>query len=268
MESEEKWTASFTVPVGCQTTDKGVKVNKVTKRSRPSLANEIVNSIKARIDSAEYRPGSRLPTEAQLCEEFGVSRATVRSAVKELDVTGLVHTRQGLGTYVRSIPYVRDGLEKMGSISDSIRASGKEPGMEYARRVVRAVSPDEATKMSVPPETQVLELRRKITADGEVVAYSFDLLPLSIFGSEFDPLELEGSIFAYFENQLGFHASLGIAEVHAVESRKVGWGPGSSEHTLFILLDQLQYANDGRLLGYSRSYFVEGAYTFLLKRTN
>jgi GntR family transcriptional regulator len=268
MESEEKWTASFTVPVGCQTTDKGVKVNKVTKRSRPSLANEIVDSIKARIDSAEYRPGSRLPTEAQLCEEFGVSRATVRSAVKELDVTGLVHTRQGLGTYVRSIPYVRDGLEKMGSISDSIRASGKEPGMEYARRVVRAVSPDEATKMSVPPETQVLELRRKITADGEVVAYSFDLLPLSIFGSEFDPLELEGSIFAYFENQLGFHASLGIAEVHAVESRKVGWGPGSSEHTLFILLDQLQYANDGRLLGYSRSYFVEGAYTFLLKRTN
>lgn len=239
----------------------------VTKRSRPGLADEIVVAIKARIDDATYAAGSRLPTEAQFCDEFGVSRATVRTAIKELDVIGLVSTRHGLGTFVRSIPYVQDGLEKMGSISDSIRSSGKTPGMDYARRTVRTVSLDEAERMTVPTDTQVLELRRRITADDEVVAYSYDLLPMSIFSDDFDPEQLEGSIFSYFDKTLGFPAVLGFAEVHAVESRKIGWGPGSGEHNLFILLDQLQYAEGGLLLGYSRSYFVEGAYAFVLKRT-
>lgn len=239
----------------------------VMKKARPGLSAEIVATLRSRIDDATYPPASRLPTEAQLCEEFAVSRATVRSAIKELDVVGLVYTRHGLGTYVRSIPYVQDGLERMGSISDSIRSSGKQPGMEYARRLVREVTPVEAARMSVPLDTSVLELRRRITADGQVVAYSYDLLPMSIFRPEFDPNELEDSIFAYFENELGFPASLGFAEVHAVESRQIGWGPDSAEHTLFILLDQLQYAEDGLLLGYSRSYFVEGSYAFILKRT-
>ncbi|QYH36008.1 GntR family transcriptional regulator [Salinibacterium sp. M195] len=239
----------------------------VTKKSRPGLSEEIVATLRMRIDDATYPPASRLPTEAQLCEEFSVSRATVRSAIKELDVVGLVYTRHGLGTYVRSIPYVQDGLERMGSISESIRLSGKTPGMEYARRVVREVNAAEAARMSVPLETLVLELRRRITADGQVVVYSYDLLPMSIFKPDFDPRELEGSVFAYFENELGTPAALGYAEVHAVESRQVAWGPDSAEHTLFILLDQLQYAEDGLLLGYSRSYFVEGSYAFKLKRT-
>lgn len=255
------------VPLGCQTTDKIVKVEMVTKRYRPGLADEIVMAIKVRIDDGTYVAGSRLPTEAQLCDEFGVSRATARTAIKELDVIGLVHTRHGLGTFVRTIPHVQDGLEKMGSISDSIRSSGKIPGMDYARRTVRTVTLDEAERMTVPAETQVLELRRRITADDEIVAYSYDLLPMSIFPEDFVPEQLEGSIFSYFERVLGLPAILGFAEVHAVESRKIGWGPGSSEHNLFILLDQLQYADDGVLLGYSKSYFVEGAYAFVLKRT-
>ncbi|MFC4223961.1 GntR family transcriptional regulator [Lysinibacter cavernae] len=239
----------------------------VTKKSRPGLSEEIVQTLKSRIHDSEYLPGSRLPTEAQLCDEFAVSRATVRSAIKELDVLGLVQTKHGLGTYVRSTPQVRDGLERMGSISDSIRSSGKIPGMEYARRNVREVHPSEAEIMQVPAGIKVLELHRKIMADHEVVAYSFDLIPMSIFPDDFDPETLSGSIFAYFEDQLGLHPTLGIAEVHAVESKKIGWGEGSSQHTLFLLLDQLQYTEDGILVGYSKSYFVEGNYSFLLKRT-
>lgn len=236
------------------------------KRSRPGLGEHIVSTLKSRIDDGTYQPGSRLPTEAQICEEFAVSRATVRTAIKELDVLGLVYTRQGLGTFVRSIPYVQDGLERMGSISESIRLSGKRAGMEYARRLVRTVTDEEAERMSVPPETRVLELRRRITADGEVVVYSYDVLPMSIFGPEFEPDDLEGSIFDYFENKLGFVPNLGLAEVHAVQSRQIAWGPGSAEHSLFILLDQLHYSDEGLLLGRSRSYFVEGAYAFNLKR--
>ncbi|WP_051580012.1 GntR family transcriptional regulator [Pseudonocardia acaciae] len=235
--------------------------------ARRPLADDIARALKAEIREGVYPPGARLPTEADLCRRFGVSRATVRSAVKELDVLGLVRTQHGVGTFVRSRPAVHDGLERMGSITESIRASGKEPGHEYARRTLRQVLPDEAERMEVPPDTEVLELRRRITADGEVVAYSYDLLPRGLLPEDFDPDELAGSMFAYFENRLGVRATLGLARVHAVESAHIAWGANASKHRLFILLDQLHYDTGHRLLAYSRTYFVEGAYEFQLIRT-
>jgi GntR family transcriptional regulator len=247
---------------------RGTSLGAALDQSRRTLADEIVATLKAEIRGGVFPPGSRLPTEAALCQRFGVSRATVRGAVKELDVLGLVRTQHGVGTFVQGRPAVRDGLERMGSISDSIRASGKVPGHEYARRTLRAVLPDEAERMGVPPDTEVLELRRRITADGDVVAYSFDLIPRQVFPARFDPNELTGSVFAFFEHRLGIHPTLGLARVHAVESAHIGWGPDASKHRLFLLLDQLHYDADHRLVAYSRTYFVEGAYQFELIRTS
>ncbi|MEO6957243.1 MAG: GntR family transcriptional regulator [Antricoccus sp.] len=235
---------------------------------RSGLAAQIVDDLRTAIMSGQYEQGQKLPTEAMLCRKFGVSRATVRSAIRELDVLGLVWTRQGAGTFVQLRPSVHDGLERLGSISDSILASGKTPSQQYGRRTIRQVLPDEAARMGVPADTEVLELRRRITADGEVVAYSYDLLPMSMFPEQFEPEELAGSIFAYFINVLGLRPQLGIAEVHAVESSHISWGPDAGRHRLFILLDQLQYDDAHVLICYSRSYFVEGAYVFRLVRTN
>lgn len=237
-------------------------------KRRSGRADPIVDTLRERIVDGTYSPGDKLPTEAELSSTFNVSRATVRTAIRELDVLGLVWTRQGAGTFVRLRPAVHDGLERMGSISQSILASGKTPHQDYGRRTIRQVLPDEAARMGVPPTTEVLELRRRITADGEVVAYSFDLLPMSLFPAGFDPAVLTGSLFAYFEDTLGLVPWLGLAEVHAVESAHVAWGPDAHRHRLFVLLDQLQYDRDNTLLGYSRSYFVEGAYAFRLVRTN
>lgn len=238
----------------------------MAKSARAGLADAIVASLKRDIHGGVYPPGAQLPTEAALCERFAVSRPTVRAAVKELDVLGLVQTRHGAGTFVRERPSVRDGLERMSSITDSIRASGKTPEHTYARRTVRRVLPDEAERMDLPSDTEVVELRRRITADGQVVAYSYDIIPRTLFPASFSPDEMTGSMFHYFESRLGLHPTLGIAEVHAVDSSHIAWGPDAGQHRLFILLDQLHYTSDQLLLAYSRTYFVEGAYAFALIR--
>ncbi|GAA5160139.1 GntR family transcriptional regulator [Pseudonocardia eucalypti] len=235
--------------------------------ARRPLADDIAAVLKAEMRDGVHPPGGRLPSEADLCRRFGVSRATVRSAIKELDVLGLVRTQHGVGTFVRRRPAVRDGLERMGSISESIRASGKVPGHEYARRTLRPVLPDEAERMGVPADTEALELRRRITADGEVVAYSYDLIPRGLLPSDYTLDEPNGSVFDYFERRMGVRATLGVARVHAVDSAHIAWGPDAGKHRLFILLDQLHYDTAHRLLAYSRTYFVEGAYEFSLVRT-
>lgn len=231
-----------------------------------SLADTVVAGLENNIRAGQYQPGSRLPPESALCEDFQVSRATVRAAIKELNVVGLIRTQRGVGSFVRSSPSVLDGLERMGSITDSIRASGKSPDHDYARRSIRQVLPEEAERMEVAADTEVLELRRRILADGDVVAYSYDLIPTSLLKGEFSPRDVSGSMFAYLRDALGIYPTLGIAEVHAVSSEYISWGENSREHRLFILLDQLHFTDDRILAAYSRTYFVEGAYAFTLIR--
>jgi GntR family transcriptional regulator, transcriptional repressor for pyruvate dehydrogenase complex len=74
-------------------------MNPLVLRS-PALSDQVQAVIGRQIVSGERPAGSRLPTEVQLAEEFGVSRTVVREAVARLRSEGLVFTRQGLGAFV------------------------------------------------------------------------------------------------------------------------------------------------------------------------
>jgi DNA-binding FadR family transcriptional regulator len=69
-------------------------------KGRPSLAHGVVEGIAARIRQGELKPGDRLPTEAAIVAEHGVSRSVVREAISHLQAAGLVETRHGIGTFV------------------------------------------------------------------------------------------------------------------------------------------------------------------------
>ena len=131
---------------------------------RTTLARRLAWDLRAQIAAGDPPAGSRLATETALAERFGMSRPTVRAALRELETLGLVRTHHGVGTFVVEQPAVRAGLERLESITESIRATGKEPGMTYASRMRRGVLPEEAASMRVPGDTEVLELRRTILA--------------------------------------------------------------------------------------------------------
>ncbi|RQO59201.1 GntR family transcriptional regulator [Variovorax sp. KBW07] len=84
---------------------------------RTSLADSAANSIRAEISAGRWAVGSRIPIEPQLAQLLGVSRGTVREAVKTLVSRGLLEVRQGSGTYVRS------GFDPSASLQKMRRAS-------------------------------------------------------------------------------------------------------------------------------------------------
>ncbi|MGV8978344.1 MAG: GntR family transcriptional regulator [Cellulomonas sp.] len=231
-----------------------------------TLVSRVSGDLRSQLAAGHYLPGARLPTESALGESFGVSRPTIRAALRELEALGLVRTQHGVGTFAVDKPAVQAGLERMDSITESIRATGREPGMVYAGRLFRPVLPEEAARMGVPGDAEVLELRRTILADGEVMAYSYDLMPRTILPPDFDPSALEGSIFEFLRTRLAVVPDRAVAEVHAVASNHVGWGSEAATHNLFVLLNQVHYASDGRLILYSRTYFIEGRYSFTIMR--
>ncbi|MDQ0614071.1 GntR family transcriptional regulator [Microbacterium sp. W4I4] len=232
-----------------------------------SLVAKVTQELRSSIASGDFAAGSKLPPENELSARFEVSRPTVRAAIRELAVLGLVQTTHGVGTFVVDKPTVRTGLERLSSITESIRATGRNPEVVFASRLIREVLPEEADRMDVPGDTSVLEIRRTILADGEVLAYSYDLVPASLLPEEFDVDDVDGSLFHFARETLNRAPTTAVAELHAVESGYVGWGPGATSHRLFLLLSQMHRDSSGELVLYSRTYFIEGRYAFFVVRS-
>lgn len=63
----------------------------------------VTEQLKERIITGTYKMGEKLPNETALCESFGVSRITVREALKKLNMMGILDIRQGKGTFVKPV---------------------------------------------------------------------------------------------------------------------------------------------------------------------
>lgn len=74
------------------------------RHPRAGLTVGIVENLEARMTRGDLAIGARLPTEAQLAEEFAVSRTVVREAMAQLRARGLVEPRQGVGVFVAQAP--------------------------------------------------------------------------------------------------------------------------------------------------------------------
>jgi GntR family transcriptional regulator, transcriptional repressor for pyruvate dehydrogenase complex len=79
----------------------------LSPRRPRTLALELVDALGGRIRTGTLAAGDKLPTEAAVMEEFGVSRTVVREAISKLQAAGLVHTRHGIGTFVMDAAPVR-----------------------------------------------------------------------------------------------------------------------------------------------------------------
>ncbi len=85
---------------------------KLARIKTESLRNQVYAQLKTRLLEGAWKPGEKIPSESQLCEQFGVSRVTVRAAIQQLEILGLLETRHGGGSYVRA-PSSIDALDTL-----------------------------------------------------------------------------------------------------------------------------------------------------------
>ena len=112
-----------------------------------ALTDEAISKIKAMITSGELRPGDRLPKEADFAERLGLSRNSLREAVKALSLIGVLVVRQGDGTYVTSLePHLL--LDVMTFVGDFHRDDTVLQLLEVRRILEPAASALAAQRMS------------------------------------------------------------------------------------------------------------------------
>jgi GntR family transcriptional regulator len=132
---------------------------------------EIEQSLRTRVAALEAH--SPLPSDAQLCEEFGVSRMTARNAVQRLVQDGLVYRVPGRGTFVAAGDAHRTATHIL-SFSDEMRRRGREPSSRLVESSVRPATEEERTRLGAD---EVAVLRRVRLADGEPLALETAVFP-------------------------------------------------------------------------------------------
>jgi len=117
---------------------------------------------------ARLRPGQRLPSDADLCQEFGVSRMTARHAMAQLADEGLVRRDPGRGTFVAEPPTHRRANFLM-TFSREMRRQGRVPSSRIVERRTRRPTDRERVELRMDRSSEVVELRRVRLADHEPV---------------------------------------------------------------------------------------------------
>lgn len=112
-------------------------------RRRPrSLAHDVVDALAGRIRDGSLGQGEKLPTEAAIMEEFGVSRTVVREAISRLQAAGLVETRHGVGTFVVGMgdaAAFRISPDQLGTLQDVIEVLELRIAVETESAALAAV---------------------------------------------------------------------------------------------------------------------------------
>src|SRR5918995_7268647 len=111
-------------------------MRRLSRSSAGTLYHQLLGVLRGRIESGEIRVGDRLPSEADLVSDFGVSRTTARRALDELRRQGLVRREPGRGTFLAS-PWLRSNLAYLHSFSEEIKRWGYTPGARLVEREER-----------------------------------------------------------------------------------------------------------------------------------
>lgn len=231
-----------------------------------SLSERTTDDLRRRLREGEWEPGTKLPGEYALAQAYAVSRATIRTALQALEGEGLTATRHGAGTFVTGAPRgIHADLRQLDSMTATIERSGAVAAMTYHRRLVRAADAVEAERLAIAEGAPVLLTERSLTADGQPVAFSYDVLPRAAFGDDFDPGQVEGSLYRLLA-AAGVEVAWAVSSVHAAAGADIGWGP-RPEDALYVLLDQVHRSIEDRPVAWSRTYYLEGRFQFSLVRT-
>ncbi|MBI2247186.1 MAG: GntR family transcriptional regulator [Armatimonadetes bacterium] len=172
----------------------------VDESSALPLYYQVRETVRQQIEAGQWKRGDLIPSESDLQEAFGVSRATIRQALQELVAEGLLIRKQGRGTFVAT-PKIAEDLPRLVSFTEEMRMQDLAPSTKEA--VVKIVeAPKRVTEaLAMSPHERFLRLERVRCANAEPIVLLISYLPRAL---GVDPNEdFSGSLYALLEGKYG-----------------------------------------------------------------
>jgi GntR family transcriptional regulator len=232
---------------------------------RRSLVDSAEEALRNWLAPGRHRVGDRLPPETALASMLGISRGTLRTALRRLEQTGEIVRRQGSGTFVGKVGRpagFREGLEQLESYSSLARRRGVKLGAQDLEIEMVALDRELAGRFSVEPGAIATRVERVVVADGRPLALMLDTvhpdvaLPtearlrraISRGGMVLDVLLGEGVPIAYSETSIAARLiTPDDAEAASLRVRRP---------TAVLQLDELFHTTSGDVTHHSSDLFA------------
>ena len=226
-----------------------------------SIVEQVNEVLRERIRDATYAPGFRLPSENGLAEEFGVSRATVRTVLAKLSVEGLIIRRQGDGTYVNErIQEVNTHLGGLWDFSRLIESSGYSASIKALSLQEAIATEEDADKLAIKPGEKLLWMKRLFLADEQPVILANNYVPYLFLNNPVEEingqLPIREILKRYFQQRISF----AVTEISSSNSKESFSELGNE---LSLNLKMTFYSEENQPLALGNSYFND---TFLRLR--
>jgi len=209
------------------------------------------------------QPGEVLPSEPKLAEQLGVSRATLREAMRALEDRGMIVRRQGAGTFVPPT-IIEAGLEELVSIESMAASVGLEVEMGDSEIQRRTADKDEAELLGVD---KVVEIRRVILAQRKPVAYLVDTIGEGLIDEAVLSKEFHGSVLDVMLKGGEPALEYSTSEISAVSAEgRVAAKLRVAEGSVLLQFEAGLFTKEGKLVDRSMSYFLPGTFKFHVVR--
>ena len=212
-------------------------------------------------------PGQRLLNEPELAKKMGVSRATLREAMRTFETQGIIRRRQGSGTYVvGKVPVIDAGLEVLESLDTMARRMNLDIAVSDLQIEEVDADAETASGLGVSVGSSLTRIRRVIRADGRPAAYLIDILPESILTASDLPDDFSGSVLDFLLAR-GDKLAVSRAVISATNAPADVAKPLEIQRDDVLLVFTSQLSDSkGALVDYSKSYFIPGYFHFHVNR--
>ena len=169
----------------------------------------VKEAILQRIADGTWPPGTVIPSEPELCREFGVSRITVRKAVGDLVHEGKLRTVQGKGTYVATPKLQERFIQRAFGIYEDMQRRGIQLETVVLRQEVVPAPPEVAEKLHLRPGTPVHLLERLRSVQGEKLLLSTTFIPQELCPELVHDDLSSGSLYQLLRERYGLRIGRG-----------------------------------------------------------
>lgn len=227
---------------------------------------QVIDRLKGDIEKGVFKEKEKLPSEFELAKLLGVSRATLREALRLLEEENIIVRRHGVGTFVNPKPVFTSGIEHLTSISSMIRTAGMEPGTIYLSSTESLPSDEDIKRLHCNKDETVITIERVRTANGVPVVYCVDKVPTKYLPADFFKRQ-EGSIFAAIEESGEIRVTHAVAIIDPTGFHEVA-SPilECDSETALLVLKQSHFNDKEQVVLYSKNYFRADKFSFHVVR--
>ncbi len=240
----------------------------LVKPRRRTLTDATVAAIADAIRANKFPAGSQLPAEMELMQMLGVSRTTLREALRTLEEQGRIVRRRGLGTFVSERSIIKDLSINFG-ITEMIRQAGYTPKTIECHVYREAASPKAAEHLQIPEGTPLFVVRRLRLANDTPIVWSDERLPAALLDDR-APNENEVkniSLYDYLEKHHGIRIYQGTAVIRPIAAPKdVAEKLQVPRNSILLLISQTDSDETRRPIIFSEEYHLSDKITFLIQR--